>query len=66
MPRMSGRELAGHLQPRRPEMRVLYASGYTEDEVVRHGLDRGSIDFLQKPITPTTLLLKIREVLDRP
>ena len=47
-----------------PEMKVLYMSGYTDDEIVRHGVMNNDFNFLQKPFKLTQLLEKIREVLD--
>jgi CheY-like chemotaxis protein len=64
MPHLSGRELAERLRASRPELRVLFMSGYTDDAVFRHGeLGPGSA-FIHKPFTPTALGHKLREVLD--
>jgi len=63
MPEMSGRELAHRLASQRPEMKVLYMSGYTDDVIVHHGvLDEGTA-FIQKPFAADVLARKVREVL---
>ena len=65
MPGMGGRDLAERLLNQRPDMRVLYISGYTSDEVVRKG-GGGVGGFVQKPFTSETLLRGIRERLAAP
>jgi two-component system, cell cycle sensor histidine kinase and response regulator CckA len=65
MPQLSGRGLAEQLTPDRRDLRVLYISGYTDDAIVRHGVLEEGTAFLQKPFPPYTLLVKVREVLDR-
>ena len=64
MPAMSGRQLAGNIARLRPNSKILYMSGYTDDVAVRHGLVGPSFEFLQKPFTRTTLAQKVRNVLD--
>ncbi|OGP69499.1 MAG: hypothetical protein A2Y80_06060 [Deltaproteobacteria bacterium RBG_13_58_19] len=66
MPGISGPDLAERLAALRPEMHVLFMSGYAQDAVVHHGiLDRG-IAFLQKPFRADVLVRKVRQVLDSP
>jgi CheY-like chemotaxis protein len=64
MPEFNGRELAARLGARRPGVRVLYISGYTDTAIVRHGVLEPATAFLQKPFTPDALRRKVREVLD--
>jgi YesN/AraC family two-component response regulator len=64
MPGMNGRALADQFKETRPEIKVLYTSGYTDDAIVRHGvLDPGTA-FVSKPFSAAGLLRKVRQVLD--
>jgi PAS domain S-box-containing protein len=64
MPLMSGREMAEGLRTIRPDARVLFMSGFTDDAIVHHGVLHQSVFFIQKPFSPEALALKVREVLD--
>jgi CheY-like chemotaxis protein len=65
MPGASGPELVKELVARRPTLRVLYMSGYTEDAIVHHGVLDPGVEFLHKPFSAESLGQKIREVLNR-
>jgi len=66
MPGMSGPELARELTARRPSLKVLYMSGYTEYAVVNQGVLEKVQSFIWKPFTNAALAQKVREVLDNP
>ena len=66
MPRMGGRELAALIARDFGQKRVVFMSGYTDDEIIRHAVKDAEVEYLQKPFTPNVLAHKIREVLDRP
>ena len=63
MPAMSGPELADRLAETRPETRVLFMSGYTDDSTLRK-VHKGEVDLLAKPFTPEALAKRIRSILD--
>ncbi len=65
LPRMSGPDLADRIRLSRPEVKVLFMSGYTDEAITRHGLLGSGVPFVQKPITPDLLARRVREVLGR-
>jgi two-component system cell cycle sensor histidine kinase/response regulator CckA len=66
MPKMSGRELSQMLTGIRPDIKTLFMSGYTDDAIVRHGVEQDGVAFLQKPFSLATLVRRVREVLGTP
>jgi nitrogen-specific signal transduction histidine kinase len=64
MPETSGKEVADRLLTMRPEIKVLFMSGYTDEAIVHHGVLDPKVQFIQKPFTPVALAKKVREVID--
>jgi two-component system, cell cycle sensor histidine kinase and response regulator CckA len=63
MPQMSGRELADNLVIQNPELKVLYFSGYTDDNITQHGVLDENVEFIQKPFSNLDLAKKIKDIL---
>ncbi|HUQ70589.1 MAG TPA: response regulator [Planctomycetaceae bacterium] len=63
MPELGGRATAEQLRSRRPGLKVLSISGYTDDAVLQHGVSTGMDAFLQEPFSPAELLLKVQGLL---
>jgi PAS domain S-box-containing protein len=66
LPKVSGRQIAERLAALRPEMKVLFMSGYTDEAILQQGVLDADVAYFQKPITPEKLTRAVREVLNRP
>jgi two-component system, cell cycle sensor histidine kinase and response regulator CckA len=64
MPEMSGKELAQKLLDSKPNLQILFMSGYTQDVIGSHGADESGIKLIEKPFTAERLLSTVRQVLD--
>jgi PAS domain S-box-containing protein len=64
MPGMSGRQLAERIQDRRPQTKIIYMTGYTDDMIVQHKVLEPGVNMLQKPFTRLDLVQKVRSTLD--
>ena len=64
MPAMGGQQVAELITARRPDTKVLFLSGYPDDAIVRHGISRSDVAFLQKPFNQLSLARRVREVLN--
>ena len=66
LPKLSGPVVAERVRALRPDIKVLYMSGYTDDAISHHGVLGPGIVLLQKPFTPDELVARVAEVLDEP
>jgi CheY-like chemotaxis protein len=64
MPGMSGRAVVDALRVRQPGLRALFVSGYPQEVISRRGVLEGGVEFLAKPFTPSTLVARVRSILD--
>ncbi len=64
MPHMNGMELYKEIKPLRPDLKVLFMSGYTSDVIAHHGILEEGVNFIQKPFSLQALSQKVRQVLD--
>jgi two-component system, cell cycle sensor histidine kinase and response regulator CckA len=64
MPVLGGQELARQVQAMLPDVRVLFASGYTDDVLVQQGVLQPGAEWIQKPFTKDALVQKVRAILD--
>lgn len=65
LPKVNGPDLYKKLHRTRPEMKVLFMSGYTDNALAHHGVLEAGVNFIQKPFAITTIIRRVREVLDR-
>ena len=65
MPRKNGREVYNEISAVKPDIRVLFTSGYTEDVILDEGIEGSKFNFIAKPVRPITLLNKVREIMDK-
>ena len=65
MPQLSGVDLVHRIRGVRPQLKVLYMSGYTDSTLMRHGIEESEANYLQKPFTPDLLTRKVRDLLDQ-
>ena len=63
MPQLGGLELSRRLTALRPDLKVLYVSGYSEDDMSEQGVLSPDVEFLEKPFTPLAITQKVREIL---
>ena len=65
MPKKNGRQVYDEISATHPDVKIIFTSGYTRDVVLDKGIEDKKFDFIAKPVSPDTLLKKVREVLDR-
>jgi two-component system NtrC family sensor kinase len=65
MPKMLGKEVSEEIKKIAPAMKILFTSGYTADRMQTEGIAKPGYDYILKPVSPTDLLKKVREMLDR-